>query len=119
MGLPIQVNTKTEGRVSMWDGFSRMFSYIEPYIQFPWVIVHIMDISIVAFVLYKLLLLIRETRAEQVLKGLAVLLIATQLSELLQLNTVHWILKNTATVGLSCGKPWSKSAGGIYLTSCW
>ena len=84
----------------MWDGFSRIFSYIEPYIQFPWVIQHVIDISIVAFVLYKLLLLIRETRAEQVLKGLAILLFATKFSELLRLYTVFWILKNTATVGV-------------------
>ena len=58
--------TTLEGRVSMWDGFSRLISYIDPYIQFPWVIQHVIDVSIVAFVLYKLLLLIRETRAEQV-----------------------------------------------------
>jgi diadenylate cyclase len=69
--------TTKEGRVSMWDGLSRLISYIDPYIQFPWVIQHVIDISIVAFVLYKLLLLIRETRAEQVLKGLAILLFAT------------------------------------------
>ena len=84
----------------MWDGFSRIFSYIDPYIQFPWVIQHVIDISIVAFVLYKLLLLIRGTRAEQVLKGLAILLFATNLSEILQFNTIYWILKNTATVGV-------------------
>lgn len=84
----------------MWDVFSRIFSYIEPYIQFPWFIQHVIDISIVAFVLYKLLLLIRETRAEQVLKGLAILLLATKLSEWLQFNTIYWILKNTATVGV-------------------
>lgn len=84
----------------MWDGFSKIFSFIEPYIQFPWVIQHVIDISIVAFVLYKLLLLIRETRAEQVLKGLAILLFATKLSEVLQFNTIYWILQNTVTVGV-------------------
>ena len=84
----------------MLDGLSRMFSYIEPYVQFPWVIRHIIDISIVSYVVYKLLLLIRETRAEQVLKGLTILLFVTKLSEWLQLNTIYWILKNTATVGV-------------------
>lgn len=84
----------------MWDWISRLFSYIEPYIQFPWVIRHIIDIAIVSFVLYRLLLLIRETRAEQVLKGLAILLFATKLSEILQLYTIFWILKNTVTVGV-------------------
>ncbi|HCW03165.1 MAG: diadenylate cyclase CdaA [Caldicoprobacterales bacterium] len=84
----------------MWDWISRLFSYIEPYIQFPWVIRHIIDIAIVSFVLYRLLLLIKETRAEQVLKGLAILLFATKLSEILQLYTIFWILKNTVTVGV-------------------
>ena len=84
----------------MLDGLSRMFSYIEPYVQFPWVIRHIIDISIVSYVVYKMLLLIRETRAEQVLKGLTILLFVTKLSEWLQLNTIYWILKNTATVGV-------------------
>jgi len=96
----IYVYHTKEGRVCMWDGFSKIFSYIDPYIQFPWVIQHVIDISIVAFALYKLLLLIRETRAEQVLKGLAILLFATKLSEVLQFNTIYWILKNTATVGV-------------------
>ncbi len=84
----------------MWDWFSKIISYIEPYIQFPWVIQHVLDILIVTFVLYKLLLLIRETRAEQVLKGLGILLLVTYLSEVLQFSTVYWILKNTATVGV-------------------
>ncbi len=84
----------------MRDWFYRISSYIEPYIQFPWVIQHIIDIVIVAFVLYKLLLLIRETRAEQVLKGLAIILFVTKLSALLRFNTIYWILKNTATVGV-------------------
>ncbi|HPT79002.1 MAG TPA: diadenylate cyclase CdaA [Candidatus Atribacteria bacterium] len=84
----------------MWDWITRFFSYIEPYIQFPWVIRHIIDIAIVAYVLYRLMLLIRETRAEQVLKGLAILLLATKLSEILQFYTIYWILKNTVTVGV-------------------
>ena len=84
----------------MWDGFSRIISFIEPYIQFPSVILHVIDITIVAFALYKVFLLIRETRAVQVLKGIAIIVVITNLSEALHLNTVYWILKNTATVGV-------------------
>jgi diadenylate cyclase len=84
----------------MWDRFANAFSYIEPYIQFPWVIQHVIDIAIVSYVLYKLLLLIRETRAEQVLKGAAILLFVTYLSEVLKFYTIYWILKNTVTVGV-------------------
>ncbi|ABR50387.1 protein of unknown function DUF147 [Alkaliphilus metalliredigens QYMF] len=60
----------------------------------------IADMAIVAFVFYKLYMLIRETRAEQLIKGILVLLIATQLSEWLQLHVINWILRNTMTVGL-------------------
>jgi diadenylate cyclase len=59
----------------------------------------IADMAIVAFVFYKLYMLIRETRAEQLIKGILVLLIATQVSEWLQLHVINWILKNTMTVG--------------------
>ena len=58
------------------------------------------DIAIVAFVFYKLYMLIRETRAEQLIKGIIVLLFATQMSEWLQLHVTNWILRNTMTVGL-------------------
>jgi len=60
----------------------------------------IIDIIIVAFVFYKLYMLIRETRAEQLIKGLIILLVATKLSEWLKLYTVNYILKNTMTLGL-------------------
>ncbi|WP_026476484.1 diadenylate cyclase CdaA [Alkaliphilus transvaalensis] len=60
----------------------------------------IVDMAIVAFVFYKLYTLIHETRAEQLIKGIVVLLVATQLSEWLQLHVINWILRNTMTVGL-------------------
>jgi len=60
----------------------------------------IIDMSIVAFVFYKLFMLIRETRAEQLIKGLLVLLIATKVSEWSRLYVTNWILKNTMTLGM-------------------
>ena len=60
----------------------------------------IIDMSIVAFVFYKLFLLIRETRAEQLIKGLLVLLIATKLSQWLRFYVMNWILRNTMTLGM-------------------
>ncbi len=60
----------------------------------------LIDMALVAFVFYKLYTLIRETRAEQLIKGIVVLLIATQASEWLQLHVIHWILRNTIQVGL-------------------
>ncbi|KXZ39020.1 diadenylate cyclase [Alkalithermobacter thermoalcaliphilus JW-YL-7 = DSM 7308] len=63
-------------------------------------ILDIIDIVIVAYAFYKLYTLIKETRAEQLVKGIVVLLVATKASEVLQLHVVNWILKNTMTVGL-------------------
>lgn len=60
----------------------------------------IIDMSIVAYVFYKLFMLIRETRAEQLIKGLLVLLIATKLSEWSRLYVTNWILRNTMTLGM-------------------
>lgn len=60
----------------------------------------IIDIIIVAFVFYKLYMLIRETRAEQLTKGLIILLVATKLSQWSKLYVVNYILRNTMTVGL-------------------
>lgn len=59
----------------------------------------IVDILIVAVVLYKLYTLIKETRAEQLLKGIGVLLVLTEVSEWLELYTINWILGNAMTVG--------------------
>jgi diadenylate cyclase len=57
----------------------------------------VIDIAIVAFVMYKLMLLIKGTRAVQLLKGLAVLLIATFLSSLFNLYTMNWLLRQAMT----------------------
>lgn len=60
----------------------------------------ILDIAIVAFLVYKVLGFIRETRAEQLAKGLLVLVVVTLLSDIFHLYTLHWILSNLMTVGL-------------------
>ncbi|NLK73322.1 MAG: TIGR00159 family protein [Clostridiales bacterium] len=60
----------------------------------------IIDIVVVAFVLYKLLQFIQETRAEQLVKGLVIILVMTKISEWLGLFTIHWILQNTMTLGM-------------------
>lgn len=60
----------------------------------PWDIIRtIIDISIVSYVIYKLIRLVRETRAWQLIKGVLVILIAAKLSELLGLKTIAFILK--------------------------
>ena len=60
----------------------------------------IIDILIVAYVIHKLLFLIKETRAEQLIKGLIILLVIQKLSEWSKLYVLQFILKNTMTLGL-------------------
>ncbi len=59
----------------------------------------IADILIVTFLLYKLLMLTKETRASAVLKGLAVLFLATWVSDLLGLTAMSWILTTLLSNG--------------------
>jgi diadenylate cyclase len=63
-------------------------------------IMDVIDIGIVAFVFYKILMLIKETRAEQLIKGIIILVVMLKLSEWSKLYVVHYILMNTMTLGV-------------------
>ncbi len=60
----------------------------------------IIDISIVAYALFKAYMLIKETRAEQLLKGILFILFLIPISYLCKLTMVYTILKNTLTIGV-------------------
>jgi len=60
----------------------------------------VIDVLIVAFVIYKVLIFIRETRAEQLVKGLLILAVAAVLADQLNLNTLNWILRGAMTLGV-------------------
>lgn len=59
----------------------------------------IIDIAIVLFIFYRLYLIIRGTRAVQLLKGVAVLIIANLISRFAGLNITSWLLAQVLTVG--------------------
>ena len=69
-----------------------------PKIEFPtqWdaltIITTIVDILLVAYVIYQLLMLIRGTRAMQLVKGILVLLAVYIVSVFLNLATIRWML---------------------------
>lgn len=63
-------------------------------------ITYIIDIGIIAIVFYKVLGLIKETRAEQLVKGFLIILIISKLSEWAKLYAINYILQNTFTIGL-------------------
>ena len=63
-------------------------------------ITDILDIGIVAFLLYKLLEFIKETRAQQLFRGILLIVGAFILSELLDLSLLNWLLTGLVTVGI-------------------
>ncbi len=63
-------------------------------------ITDVLDIIIITFLIYKLLGFIRETRAEQLAKGLLLLVVATVASRWLHLYTLHWLLSSLISAGL-------------------
>ncbi|MCL2673899.1 MAG: diadenylate cyclase CdaA [Defluviitaleaceae bacterium] len=60
----------------------------------------VIDILIVAGVIYFILMWIKETRAWSLLKGFIVLLVVGLLAYFLNLTTVNWIIANTFSIGL-------------------
>ena len=76
-------------------------NFLQPLKHFVYISwVDIIDIIIVAFILYKAIGLVRETRAQQVLKGVIVLLVLTPVSEWLQLDALNYILVNVMQIGI-------------------
>ena len=63
-------------------------------------LIDFIDILIIAFLIYQLVLLTRETRAIQVLKGLAVIIVASYLSELIGLTALNWLLRSILNNGV-------------------
>lgn len=60
----------------------------------------IIDIGLVLFLTIKLIQIVRETRAWQLIKGIAFLIIATFLSSILQLHILNYILASFMTYGV-------------------
>ena len=63
-------------------------------------IMSIVDILAVAFIFYKAYMLIKETRAEQLLKGIAFIILLIPISGLLNLTMLNFILNKTLTIGV-------------------
>lgn len=63
-------------------------------------VLDIVDILIVSYVMYQLILLIRGTRAIQLLKGIVIVVVVWALSFVFQLNTLQWMMKQLFTYGV-------------------
>lgn len=58
----------------------------------------VVDILCITYVIYRLLLIIRGTRATQMLVGLFVLMIVTFIAKWSDLRAIHWLLQNFWTI---------------------
>jgi diadenylate cyclase len=61
-------------------------------------ITSILDILIVAYLIYKLLVIIQDTRAWQLIRGILIVFILAGLSKLLGLTTISYIFDNVITI---------------------
>ena len=60
----------------------------------------VLDIAIMAFVLYKLLKLVQSTKSASLLKGLCVFMIALFLSYVLQLHSIYYLMSRMVDMGI-------------------
>ncbi|MBU3142747.1 diadenylate cyclase CdaA [Clostridium sp. CF012] len=60
----------------------------------------VLDILVVAYIFYKGYILIKETRAVQLLKGIVLIFVLIPISGLLNLTVLNWILNKTITIGV-------------------
>lgn len=63
-------------------------------------ITDVLDITIVAFLLYKMFGFIKETRAQQLFRGVLLIVAIFLVSELFNLSLLNWLLTRLITVGL-------------------
>lgn len=63
-------------------------------------LIDFLDIIIVAYIAYRIMLVFKQTRAVPLIKGIVALAVITAISEIAQLTTLSWLLNNVWTVGL-------------------
>ena len=80
----------------MTDFLQVMFHYIQTFNISIW---DVADIAIVAYVIYRILILVRRSRTAQVAKAILLLLIALALAAWLPLRVVYFVLSNLLTMG--------------------
>lgn len=77
-------NSVTDFFTTLWNQIIVVFSTIN--------LVDVLDIIAVAFIIYKGIQLVRETRAQQLLKGIVILLVIFLLAQWLDMVSLSWLL---------------------------
>jgi len=77
------------------NGVNIIISSLKGFGIFP-----LIDIFVVSYIFYKGYTLIKETRAEQLLKGIILIFLLIPISELFNLTMLNWILQKTITISV-------------------
>ncbi len=80
------------------QNFKSIYDFLSVYIPFTdplEALKSIVDISIVSYLTFKIIQLVKETRAWQLVKGIVVILVMTWVSDILNLRTLTYILNKT------------------------
>lgn len=86
-----------------WEDFYKdnILSYIKSLQENPFELVTlILDIAIVIFLIYCFLKVVKGSRAWQLIKGIALLIVVTWISGLLNLKILNWILTGIMNLGV-------------------
>ena len=82
----------------------RIVTFVETYLstsalpKISWT--DIIEILIIAYLVYRILIWAKETRAWSLVKGLVVIFVFLFMAVLLQMNTILWIVKNASMVAI-------------------
>ena len=63
-------------------------------------ITDVLDILVISYIIYKGIQLVRETRAEQLLKGILLILALTLVAYLLDMKTLNFLMNNILQIGI-------------------
>lgn len=89
----------SESVAKFWE--ENVLGYFNILMAYPIkILILLLDLAIVGFLIFKLIKVVKNTRAMQLVKGIAILIIATELSSFLSLDILHFILSSVMTYGV-------------------
>ncbi len=86
--LPWQDRCTVKGGIKLWEFMVSLYNqFIALMLTFK--ATDVLDILVVSFIIYNLIKIVRETRAEQLVKGIVIILIAFAMSSIFSLKILH------------------------------
>jgi len=82
----------------MFDSFETIQTYLSRFSGIRWS--EIVEILVIAFLIYHMLIWIKNTRAWSLLKGIVVIAVFVIIAALFEMNTILWIVNNLFSVAV-------------------